>query len=141
MPRGLRRDKTKIGVKFFSGLFFLGGLTVLVLIGISLGKETYRKHQIQKEIDELQSQIEGLNKENSQLGDLLSYLSSSDYQEKEAREKLNLQKADEKMIVLQKEIGAQQSKNENVNSNEQAPVEDNSPNWQKWWKFFFTPKV
>lgn len=114
---------------------------MLVLIGISLGKETYRKHQIQKEIDELQSQIEGLNKENSQLGDLLSYLSSSDYQEKEAREKLNLQKADEKMIVLQKEIGAQQSKNENVNSNEQAPVEDNSPNWQKWWKFFFTPKV
>jgi cell division protein FtsB len=141
MPRGHNREKTKIGVKFFSGIFFLGGLVVLVLIGISLGKETYRKHQIQKEIEHLQSQIEELNKENSQLGDLMTYLSSQDYQEKEAREKLNLQKADEKMIVLQKELGAQDKKDENAATNEQVPTEDNSPNWQKWWKFFFTPKV
>jgi cell division protein FtsB len=140
MPRGHNREKTKIGVKFFSGIFFLGGLAVLVLIGISLGKETYRKHQIQKEIGDLQSQIEGLNKENSQLGDLMTYLSSTDYQEKEAREKLNLQKADEKMIVLQRVLGAEK-KNESTAPKEQSPAEDTSPNWQKWWKFFFTPKA
>ena len=126
-----------MSAKIFSGMFFLAGLTVLVLIGISLGKEAYRKRQIQKEIDGLQSQIGQLKQENSGMENLTSYLSSTDFQEKEAREKLNLQKSDEKMIVLRKDA-VQPNSQPNIGAdNPQAPPEDNSPNWQKWWKYFF----
>lgn len=113
---------------------------VLVLIGISLGKVVYRKRQIQKEIEGLQAQINQLGQENNDMQNLTSYLSSTDFQEKEAREKLNLQKNNEKMIVLQKDVVPENSQPQNDPSASQAPPEDNSPNWQKWWHFFFASK-
>lgn len=130
-------EKTKLSARIFSGIFFLIGLSVLVYIGISLGKETYRKQQIQKEIDGLQAQIGQLRQENSDMENLTSYLSSREFQEKEAREKLNLQKNDEKMIVLRKEVVPQDSQSENDADTPQAPPEDNTPNYLKWWKHFF----
>lgn len=133
-------DKTNSSAKLVSGIFFLAGLAVLVYIGVSLGKEIYRKRQIQKEIDGLQAQIDKMGQENGDMGNLISYLSSTDFQEKEAREKLNLQKSDEKMIVLQKEVAPQASQPENDANNPPAPAEDTSPNWQKWWNHFFGNK-
>lgn len=134
------RDKTKLSTKIFSGVFFLAGLTVLTLIGISLGKETYRKRQIQKEIGGLQSQIEQLKQENSEMENLTSYLSSTDFREREAREKLNLQKNDEKMIVLQKDVVPPNGNPNNSAGNAPVAPEDPSPNWQKWLKYFFASK-
>ncbi|MCX6766481.1 MAG: septum formation initiator family protein [Candidatus Moranbacteria bacterium] len=131
------REKTNTSAKIFSGMFFLAGLAVLVLIGISLGKEVYRKRQIQKEIEGLQSQISQMGQQNGDMQNLISYLASTDFQEKQAREKLNLQKSDEKMIVLRKDVVEPSSQPQNVAANPQAPPEDNSPNWQKWWKYFF----
>jgi len=133
-------DKTKLSAKIFSGFFFLAGLVVLVLIGISLGKEAYRKRQIQKEIDGLQSQIGNLKQENGDMENLIGYLSSTDFTEKEAREKLNLQKNDEKMIVLRKDV-VQPEDRPQENSNPQIQPEDNTPNWQKWWRYFFETKI
>ena len=121
-------------------MFFLAGLAVLVLIGISLGKEVYRKRQIQKEIEGLQSQISQMGQQNGDMENLISYLSSTDFQEKQAREKLNLQKSDEKMIVLRKDVVQPDSQPQDTAVNPQAPPEDNSPNWQKWWKYFFAAK-
>jgi len=118
-------------------MFFLVGLTVLVLIGISLGKEAYRKKQIQKEIEKLETQINQLGQENSDMENLIGYLSSAEFREKEAREKLNLQKDDEKMIVLRKDAVQPKSENPDETGSTQAAREDHSPNWQKWWKFFF----
>lgn len=139
MKRG-NRDKAKLSTKIFSGIFFLTGLTILVLIGISLGKETYRKRQIQKEIDSLQIQIEKMNQENSDLENLMDYLSSTDFEEKEGREKFNLQKGDEKMIVFRKDAIQNEAENKNE-SDVQAPSADKSPNWQKWWRYFFGNKT
>lgn len=130
-------DKAKLSAKIFSGIFFLVGLAVLVYIGVSLGKETYRKRQIQKEIEGLQAEISALGRENGEMENMISYFSSQEFQEKELREKMNLQKSDEKMIVIRKDV-VQPEKNEQdkTDNSRFAPV-DNSPNWQKWWKFFF----
>lgn len=130
-------SNTKLSAKIFSGIFFLAGFGVLVWIGISLGKEAYRKRQIQKEIEGLQSQVQQLDQENNDMEGLIGYLSSTDFQEKEAREKLNLQKNDEKMIVLQKEVVPMDSRSASTENTSQSPAEDHSPNWQKWWNFFF----
>jgi len=131
-------EQGKKSVRFFSGLFFLAGLAVLVMIGISLGKETYRKRQIQKEIENLQNEIQKVSQENSDLNNLISYLSSQEFQEKEAREKLNLQKSDEKMIILHKDAASPQNiEKKNENSTDFATSEDNTPNWRKWLKLFF----
>jgi cell division protein FtsL len=132
-------EKTKASGKIISGLFFLAGLTVLVLIGISLGKETYRKRQVQKEIEGLQDQVNQLNQENSELNNLIAYFSTQEFQEKEAREKLNLQKDNEQMVVLRKELAGKKDEESTETQTTVAP-EDPSPNWQKWLKHFFDQK-
>jgi cell division protein FtsB len=134
------REKTNASTRIFSGIFFLAGLAILVLIGVSLGKEVYRKRQIQKEIDGLQTQISQLGQNNGDMENLISYLSSTDFQEKEAREKLNLQKNDEKMIVLRKDVVQPEIQPSSQDATRQAPPEDNSPNWQKWWQYFFATR-
>lgn len=132
--------QNKKGVKFFSGIFFIAGLGVLVMIGISLGKETYRKRQIQREVENLQAEISKVNQENSDLANLISYLSSQEFQEKEAREKLNLQKEDEKMIVLRKEMGPQNGEKSGDVRNNSQTQESKVPNWRKWLEFFFAKR-
>src|SRR4030042_2854494 len=126
--KGKNLEKTSLSARIFSGIFFLIGFTVLVLIGISLGKETYRKRQIQKEIDALQTQINQMSQENSDMENLISYLSSTDFEEKEAREKLNLQKSDEKMIVFRRDTIQNDAQGE-TDAPVQVQSEDNSPNW------------
>lgn len=110
------------------------------MIGISLGKETYRKRQIQKEIEGLQADIQKMNQENSELSNLISYLSTSEFQEKEAREKLNLQKENEQMIVLKKDLEPAQASPEDVREIYPATEENTKPNWKKWLTYFFSKK-
>lgn len=134
-----QEGKTKTSSKLISGLFFVAGLVILILIGVSLGKETYRKKQVQKEIENLQSQIKQLGQENGELNNLIAYFSTPQFQEKEAREKLNLQKDNEQMIILRKDLAA---KNQSQPEKDPVPVvmDDSSPNWRKWLNFFFAPQ-
>lgn len=132
--------QNKKSIRFFSGLFFVAGLAVLVMIGVSLGKETYRKRQIQTEIESLQAEIDKVGQENSDLANLISYLSSQEFQEKEAREKLNLQKEDEKMVVLRKDAASQNTQKTNGEEESVKNPEDNTPNWKKWLDLFFSKK-
>ncbi len=138
MRRRNKQDEKKTGITFFSSLFFLAGLGVLVLIGISLGRETYRKRQIQKEIEGLQSEIQKMNQENGDLSNLISYLSTQEFQEKEAREKLNLQKEDEKLIILKKEAESAKARQETQAPGDAAFSDQSTPNWKKWLAHFFS---
>lgn len=140
MAREERENKR--GLSFFSSLFFLVGLGILVMIGISLGKETYRKRQIQKEIEKLQAEIQKINQENNELSNLISYLSTQEFQEKEAREKLNLQKEDEKLIMLRKETEAQPSPTQSgkQDSISQNTAPSRTSNLKDWLVFFFADK-
>lgn len=121
-------------------IFFAGVL--LIFMGINLGKELYRKYQIQKEIDSLQSEVNDLKSSNQQLADLISYFKTENFAEIEARKKLNLQKEDEQVVVVNvseaesvKNATSTKKDNENVVSSE-APQKKKS-NIQKWWDYFF----
>jgi len=132
-------EKTSRLSKIGSAIFFLAGVATLALIGVAYGKKIYRDRQIQKEIAKLQQEIEQLNQENSRLNNLVNYFSSQDFKEKEAREKLNLQKEDEKVVIFKKESmyhGEEvQDKKESQPLTDEA--EDKVPNWKKWWQYFF----
>jgi cell division protein FtsB len=132
----------KSSTKFFSGLFLIAGIGILITMGISLGKESYRKKQIQKEIESLQSEIQATKQQNDDLSNLISYLSTSQYDEKEAREKLNLQKEDEKMIILQKTVEPQETApTQSLNQSTNSVTYSNTPGWEKWLKYFFANKI
>lgn len=126
--------------------FALVGLTV------SVGRESYRKYQLTKEINRLKSEIERLEKEDQNLANLLEYFEDESYLEKEARLKLNLQKPGEKLVIISEEEGKQleqsgRGDSTDNDSNNQRESDQLNEDWSnqkeeevnfwKWWEYFF----
>lgn len=119
-----------------SKIFLIFGLFILGFIIIALGRETYRKYQVQKEINALQTEIENLEKSNQELAALLEYVKTESFKEKEAREKLNLQKSGEKVVIIpSQELNQQQSADI-----EKAAENINISNPIKWWQYLFASR-
>ena len=109
-------------------------LLVLILIGIIavVGKESYRKYQIDKEVGGIKKEIESLKEENQVLSNLLDYFNSEESLEKEARLKLNLLKEGEKLVII--------TPNKKTDSENQLSedIEEKQPsNFEKWLKYLF----
>ncbi len=115
------------------------GLGAVILIALAVTQETYRRYQIQKEIDDLKTQAEKKEKNNQKLEGLIGYLKTDDFQEKEAKEKLSLQKEGEKVMIIKED---NQSNNVNTNDNSSfeapsQPQQDQRSNQKRWWDYFF----
>jgi cell division protein FtsB len=138
--------KKNLKTKFLSSrVFIIIGICLLVFIGFSLGKETYRNYQIEKEIQALEEEISGLEKNNDNLTHLIEYFKTESYQEKEARQKLGLQKEGEKVVVITEEnIEPEEFETENTENsiqefNQSGEIQkEEISNPRKWWNFIFT---
>ena len=105
--------------------------TALVFVMITAAKTLIQKHRIDKEIRNLQDQVERIKKNNEQLTYLIKYFDTPEYQEKQAREKLNLRKDGEYVVVLPE--------------NNQGEVAGSSQgghesNFKLWFNYFFSKK-
>lgn len=115
-------------------------LVVLGLFGYSVSKENARKKEVEKEILSLQTQADNIKKENMALNERLAYLSSKDYQEVQAKDKLNLQNPGESVVIIAPKSSESGSVAQSV-KNETVPVSDATPNYRKWLDYFFQPQV
>lgn len=129
---------------FHSKIFSVFGAVVLFFISISLGKEVYRKYQIQKEINSMQEQVKKLEGSNNDLNKLIEYFKSETFLETEARKKLNLQKSDEKVVIFSDKVEKHSVDNNIITqggaeNTVKEEIEPSSP--KKWWNYFFnTPR-
>jgi len=114
-------------------IFLVLTLVCLVYVAIALGRETYRKYQIEKEVSSLEEQISLLGQDNLKLSELLDYFQKESFKEKEARAKLNFKKPDEKVIILT-------PSEEEPMTEEELQKEEEISNIQKWWSYFFKNK-
>jgi len=121
-------------MKKFSYSFLIITLT-LILIGIiiAVAKESYKKYQIEREIANIQKEIELLKNKNESLSAFLDYLGDDSSLEKEARLKLNLLKEGEKLIII--------SSDKKISSEEQTFDDNNNElnasNLVKWKNYFW----
>jgi len=115
-------------------------VVILGLFGYSVSKENAKKKEIEKDIASLQAQAENIKKENMALSDRISYLGSKDYQEVQAKDKLNLQSPGESVVII-----APKNSRQNIVShpakNRATKQEDAAPNYRKWLAYFFKPQV
>ncbi len=100
---------------------------VLVLVGLMSGRMYLEKRQVDSEIEKLQSTANEVKRENEDLAGLIKYWNTSEFQEKEAREKLNLKKEGEIVVVLPEQ-------RETVSG---ETLESEQPNISKWFNYFF----
>lgn len=131
--------KGLLGSRIF--LFFI--ILILIVLIVSIGRESFRKYQLAKEINDLQSKINQLDVSNQSLSNLLKYFKEDSYLEKEARLKLNLRKPGEKVVILpssETNLESAQGNLDNIlsqNKNNPDNQESESANYWKWWEYLF----
>ena len=128
-----KKKKNIIGKVFSFNLFIAGSVLLVIFLGTGLGKEFYRDYQIEKEINSLQNDIMAIEKDNYELEQLIEYYKTDEYKEAEARKRFSLKKDGESVVVVKSDprvLGNFDVKEENKNS----------PNYMKWWDYFFASK-
>jgi cell division protein FtsB len=117
-------------------LVFLAGFFAVIALFFFLAKEFYKKRQIQSEINKLQEEAQRISKKSLEIQDKIAYFESKDYQEREAKDKLNLRSPDENVIVIKPGLAEEQFiTNENIQSVPEPT--DRISNQKKWWNYFF----
>ena len=123
---------------FFSILFVIIGIIAAGSISYFAVKENKRNKQIEGEIEILRQEAEKLRQNNQEMKERIVYFETSEFQEKVAKEKLNLQKDNENVAIIK----PSPSFTENVVSQEKEEVlsgENNvqKQNYSKWWNYLF----
>ncbi len=107
---------------------------LLLLVGISAGRETYQQWKVDQEIDGLQAQVQTLEGRRLQLLDTLQKLNSADELDKEARLRLDVKKPGERVIVLR---GFKPETQEQAETSVSQVAQQDQSNPQKWFTYFF----
>lgn len=113
-PEGLKRGWLKVVV-----------LILAWLIIISLARDVWRIRSGFNRITESQTRLEVEEVRNAGLKEKLGLVMTESYKEKLIREKLNMQREGEVLIVMPKKEG--------LGTNESGETEFVEPNWEKWW--------
>lgn len=130
------RGKEDKGNSWLIKAIILLGCVAIVFVFLAISRETYRKKQVEAEIAKLEEKAKQIQGENMRLSDKIAYLQGQDYQEKEIRDKLNLQDPKENVVVI--DSGQAQNKPEQASSPEpEQEVLVKRSNPQKWWDYFF----
>ncbi len=128
--------KEKFMRRFFvSKIFLLAGIVVLALLSFALGKKILEGQEIKREIKATEEEIARLEDKNFELSDLFSYLNTDAFLEQEAREKFNLQKDGESVLVVPKAVGEDGDIKIAANTGFESRNEINPV---KWWNYFFS---
>lgn len=111
-----------------SNFFTIFLLVLLILSFIKVAREALLRYEIKKEIASLEQQLDDLQMRSAKTNNLINYLETDAYIEREAREKLNLVQPGEKQINL-------------VNTDLPAVIDTSTStaraNPIKWFDYFF----
>lgn len=122
---GKKKYSTK---SFFESRFVSLVLLVLLILSIvKVVREAMIRYTINKEIATLENQLSDLESKSGKIENMISYLKTDQYIEKEARIKLNLVKPGEKQINF----------TSSTDSLARLDIAQESPNYIKWFNYFF----
>lgn len=104
----------------------LGLALVLVMIGAV--QIIIQKYEVDREIQRLQTEAEKINQKNLELTQLVRYLNTPEYKERQVREQLNFKKEGEFVVALPNSL-------EEENSSRIQQDEVSNP--RKWFNYIF----
>lgn len=121
---------------FLVSITVVFGAIIAGLIFYKAYQEAARSKQIDQEIGGLQQAAEKIRKNNMDLQEKISYYQTPEYQEKRAKDTLNVQKEGESVVIVKPSQTFKEQNVQPTNENSAvAPVE--APNYKKWWNYFF----
>jgi cell division protein DivIC len=127
------------GTGFMFKLLVVLCFGVLFFASYKLFEKTYRQNQINGEIAKMQEEIDRLNQDNQNLGELIKYLQTDQFKEKEAKDKLNMIKEGESLVLVKEKDVAVPNEKTEIKNTPQVVIE--RPNYLLWWQFFFQSRI
>ncbi|MFA6252788.1 MAG: septum formation initiator family protein [Patescibacteria group bacterium] len=124
---GQSKKKDSVRAFFESRFVNLILVVLLVLSVVKVFREAMVRYEINKEIRTLENQLNDLESKSDKIGNMIAYLKTDQYIEKEARTKLNLVKPGEKQINFVSSTAG----------SVQTELAKSSPNYVKWFNYFF----
>ena len=109
-------------------IFFIAFFLISILMINNLAHSAYTTWKKKDLLATRQKELEKQKQENQALKSELSIVGSKAFVEKEARDKLFLVKPQEQKVLLPQNLPLE---------DKDKPQDENTPNWQKWWKLFF----
>ncbi len=123
-------------------LIFAANGALLLIVGVSTMRETYREWKVDQEIHQMQTQIEQLEGRKLALTDLVSRMDSPETLDREARTRLGLKKPGERVIILRGADQEIESWQEFGFGEDKVQVSDvPSSNPERWLKYFLSNKT
>jgi cell division protein FtsB len=125
-------------------LFFVVNVLLILFLGVTLGRDYLKTHEIQKEINDLQSEAGSLQAKNLSMTELQTAIQTESYIEREARLKLGMKKPGENVVIFtspptSQPLDAQQQ--QDPSDPLQLVLDPQEPtrvaNASKWWYYFF----
>ncbi len=122
-------------------LIFAANGALLLVVGVSTVRETYREWKVDQEIHQMQAQIEQLEGRKLALTELVSRMDSPEALDREARTRLGLKKPGERVIILRGADQELESWQEYGLGTPEAEAEDSlASNPERWLKYFLSNK-
>lgn len=132
--RGRNDSKAKSFARW--PVFIIANAALLLVIGASTVRETYRGWTVDREIQALGAKAESLESRRSELETLAQELVSPERVEHEARARLGMKKPEERVIVLEG-YSADVSSGNLASAGYSDRKEDLRSNPEKWKEYFF----
>lgn len=130
---GLKR-KNKIHAGYLMASIIL--MIATGLLGYKIVNQAQKQKMIDDEIATLEREVSRLHLENEELAELNSYFNTSEFKEREAKDKLNLVKEGEQLVLVKGATNEKQAKVES-DKDEKAKIVMERSNVYWWWHYFF----
>ncbi|HHX58591.1 MAG TPA: septum formation initiator family protein [Candidatus Moranbacteria bacterium] len=135
----MRKSALRKKNKFYLG-YLLASVALLItlgLLGFKIMEQAKKQKMIDDEIAALEQEVLKLNTENKELTELNNYFNTTEFKEKEAKDKLNLVKEGEQLVLVK---GVTNEKEDGLDFAEEARkakiiMERSNAYW--WWHYFF----
>ncbi|MFW0862290.1 MAG: FtsB family cell division protein [Candidatus Komeilibacteria bacterium] len=127
------------GIKsfYYSKYFLLIIFVIIIFFLFSAVKDYYSQEDLREDISTLDSQINDLQAQQTDLIATLAQVQSEDFVETEARTRLNLRKPGEKVIIVSSDEDVQRLNDQAGDKGIKDLLEEPDTNSSKWWSYFF----
>lgn len=119
-----------------SRVFFIFLTPILLALVVGIFQKLYYRYEVKVELDKLNAEIVGLNKQKEDLNQLVDYYKDESNLEKEARVRLNLKKEGEKVVIILPQATSTNEAGEFISGSGGSDIQ-NLPNYLQWWHYFF----
>ena len=116
------------------------GTILLIYMIVSTGQALWQNYRLNQELYKLRERNAELKLHNQYLQNLIAYRKTDSFKDKEARSKLNYQKAGETVLIIPDD-GAQRFSEGNAKNRAKQNEAKVLSNPEKWWRAFFSARA